>query len=348
MAPYRIHLLLFAIAASAFVLLHPSGAFASEPTSEAKKLVETVLAGIDYNYSQIQAFRASLLQTTDRPWVETIKPGKSAKGGQAKLVVERHSVVPITCIGRGADFRYETDSPKSILLFSDDVFTQYHADHKIAWRRRPTEMIPVTIPWDPRNIGVLDDNRMLTQILREDKLLDAQYVSDLTGERIVRVIMINRNGKRLSMEFDPSTNLLPKTCMLYCSDGNSINVGIEIKYQKVPSGSAWYLHKATCRIYRSGVAHKPNVNGWNQIDTIEVKELSLLGEKDVPDSTFKIDLPSETVIHDNISGKTLRPSASVPNSRNGFVSWLFYASLVLACGILFQKFFRQLVRNRTR
>lgn len=82
---------------------------------------------------------------------------------------------------------------------------------------------------------------------------------------------------------------------------------LDIAYQSIPSKNpAWFLQKATCRTFNPGVAQTPNTKGWNEIEVINVRELKLLSDNDMPKNFFELDLPKGTAVHDNIEKKTRR------------------------------------------
>ena len=179
---------------------------------------------------------------TKREEVTNQLPG----GGTAHFVREPFSVRRERVLLRGDDLLRESmEEDGEIWSFHDGVWTQYLPKEKMAWLRLPGQM-PGISPLDPRNIASLEQRWLFVDRLREDRVLEIGPTRTLDGQPRVAALMEHTfdqgHKERYRCEFDPARNDLP-TRIVFLREEDKIGIVLDIAYQEVIPGAAWFLQE---------------------------------------------------------------------------------------------------------
>ncbi len=294
----------------------------SQPSS--KELVETIIAGIVRNNSQITSIQATFEATVENAGLE--KPIKhemrTPSGSRAIVIMEPRTVFHVTYTLRAHDVRLEGQS--STWVRKQGVVTQFSPASKTAWIR-PSNAIPEGFPpLDFREAAFLD-TRPVLQILQEDKVLSAQLIAP-NENKVIRVILQSATGNKSIYDFDASRNLLPTTCKGLKADGSHDQV-VQLDYQEFAPG-CWVLQTAKVTMYPS--------HGLGVKEVISSLTLTSLDTKPmIPEDVFTTHLPDGTMVLDNVSQKRHVVGALDEQPVvSSFSEYLWYGFALLAAAVI--------------
>jgi hypothetical protein len=296
----------------------PSRAIAA--ASDPKQEVGRIADHIKDNYARLHTLSV-LLQTTSldrsvtkREEVTTHPP----KGGTAHFVRQPFSVRRSRVLLRGEDFlrtARDEDGDGEIWAFHNGVWTQYVPKSNAAWLRLPEQM-PGLLPLDPRNIASLEQRSLFVDRLRGDRVLDIGPTRTLDGHPRVAALMEHNFGsghrERYRCEFDIERNDLP-TRIVELREEGKIGIVLDITYQEVIPGAAWFFKQATYKFFGREPARSPDSEAWQQAVIVETKGNVHVNEPIAADA-FVVALPPGTRVSD-ATRRALQKSGEKPPRR---------------------------------
>jgi hypothetical protein len=284
--------------------------------SDPKQEVGRIADHIKDNYARLRTVSV-LLQTThlDRSVTKREEvTTKSPKGGTAHFVRTPFSVWRARILLSGDDLlREPMDEDGEIWAFHGGVWTQYRPKRKAAWLRLPEQM-PGIPPLDPRNVASLEQRTLFVDQLRGDRVLEIGPTQAPDGQPRLATLMEHafdpRQKERYRCEFDPARNDLP-TRIVFLRGEDKIGIVLDITYQEVIPGSAWFLKKATCKFYgRPELERSPDSEAWRQATIVETKGRVHVNEP-IDADAFAVKLPAGTRVSDATRG-AIRKSGENP------------------------------------
>jgi hypothetical protein len=127
--------------------------------------------------------------------------------------------------------------------------------------------MPGIPPLDPRNIASLEQRWLFVDRLRGDRVLEIGPTRTPDGQPRVAFLMEHtfdpETRERYRCEFDPARNDLP-TRIALLREEDKIGIVLDITYQEVIPGTAWFLEKATCKYFYPELARSPDSEAWKQ------------------------------------------------------------------------------------
>jgi hypothetical protein len=284
--------------------------------TDPKQAIGRIAQHIKDNDARLRAVRV-ILQTkfTDRSVTKREEVNANLpNGGRAHYVRLPFSVRRERVLISGEKLLRESmDEDGEITAFEDGVWTQYVPKSKTAWLRLPEQM-PGTSPLDPRNIASLDQRWRFIDRLQGDRVLDVGPSRTPDGQPRVTALMehaFDSGGQeRYRCEFDPARNDLP-TRVVFLRDGNKIGIVLDITYQEVIPGTAWFLQKATTKFFGGELAVSPDSEAWRQMTIVETKGTAHVNEPLDPDA-FVVKLPEGTRISDAVHLSSEKRSRKPP------------------------------------
>ncbi len=284
--------------------------------ADPRQVVDRIADHIKDNYTRLRTVNV-LLQTTHldrsvtkREEVTTHLPN----GGTAHFVRQPFSVWRERVLLRGDDLlRKSMDEDGQIWAFHDGVWTQYLPKENAAWLRLPGQM-PGIAPLDPRNIASLEQRWLFVDRLRGDRVLEIGPTRTLDGQPRVAALMehtFDRGHKeRYRCEFDAARNDLP-TRIVVLREEDRIGIVLDITYQEVIPGAAWFLKKATCKFFGQELARSPDSEAWRQALIVETKGKVHVNEPIAAD-VFAVEIPAGTRVSDAVSASIDRRGEAAP------------------------------------
>ncbi len=284
--------------------------------TDPRQVVDRIADHIKDNYARLRTVNV-LLQTTNldrsvtkREEVTTRVP----KGGTAHFVRQPFSVWRERVLLRGDDLlRKSMDEDGQIWAFHGGVWTQYLPKENAAWLRLPGQM-PGISPLDPRNIASLEQRTLFVDRLRQDRVLEIGPTRTLDGQPRVAALMehtFDQGPKeRYRCEFDPARNDLP-TRVVFLRGEDKIGIVLDIAYQEVIPGSAWFLKKATCKFFGPELARSPDSEAWRQALIVETKGKVHVNEPIAAD-VFAVEIPAGARVSDAVSASIDRRGEAAP------------------------------------
>ena len=224
--------------------------------TDPKQVVGRISDRIKANYARLRTVRVILQGTSlDRSVTKREEVTiRSPDGGTIQFVREPFSVRRERVLLRGDDvFREVLEEDGGFWAFHRGVWTQYAPKTEAAWRLRTPEQMPGMPPLDPRNIASMEQRYIFVDRLRRDRVLEIGPTRTVDGQPRVGALMehdFEEGGKeRYRCEFDPARNDLPTRIVLRPGDDKIGIIVVDITYQEVIPGAAWFLKKATCKCF---------------------------------------------------------------------------------------------------
>jgi hypothetical protein len=275
---------------------------ATDPNQE----VGRIASHIKDNYARLRTVNV-LLQTThlDRSVTKREEvTTKLPKGLTVHLVQQPFSVQRERVLLRGDDLLREAmGEDRQIWAFHGGVWTQYVPKLNTAWLRLPEQM-PGIFPLDPRNIASLEQRSLFVDRLQGDRVLEIGPTRTLDGQPRVAALMEHvfdsGDRERYRCEFDTGRNDLP-TRIVVLRGEDKIGIALDITYQEVISGTAWFLKKATCKFFGPELARSPDSEAWRGAMIVETKGRVRVNEP-IDAGAFEVNLPIGTRISDATRG----------------------------------------------
>lgn len=284
------------------------GSMAAGPVTcrSGDETIETVIAGIERNYSQIHSARLIIEEVSISPNVDRRETRTSATpgGGTISYTVGPLFVERSELVLRGDDLRSDRLSRvgddwklTGVTICRGDVWTLYHLDHQWA-QIKPTSDLGGRFPIDPRQFGAGDWKYDLVEQLRSLDVVEVVSEGGSKDERL-RLLTERQTGsaKQTAIyEFDPSRNYLPTLVANLRHDG-SVNDAVEIDYQEVIPGTAWFFRDLSRKFFTDENEGELSAQGWRQeIIWRTVGEVRVNDE--IPDEIFQIEFPVGTRVVD--------------------------------------------------
>ena len=139
--------------------------------------------------------------------------------------------------------------------------------------------------------------------LQSDHVLEVAPARTLDGQPRMAALMEHTFDKghteRYRCEFDPARNDLP-TRIAYLRDGNGIGIVLDITYQEVIPGTAWFFKKATHKFFGPDLPRSPDSEEWRQAGFVETLG-NVLVNRPIPADAFVVRLPEGTRVFDAVS-----------------------------------------------
>ena len=273
-------------------------------------VLEHVIDGIERNYSGIHSARLTIEEVTISPDVERRETLTTETSNGAILT---YSVAPVW-IGRseltlrGSDLRSDTTSRvgddwelTGVTIHRDDVWTLYHLEQQWA-QIKPTDDLHGRSPIDPRQFGAGDWRFDLVEQIRNQKVIEVTRDGDADDARL-RLLTEFHSGsdtvRRRIYEFDPSRNYLPTLVANLKDDGRTVNDAVEIDYQEVIPGTAWFFRDLSQKFFTDENTGDASGTGWRQqviwrtVGKVHINE-------EIPDEVFHIEFPEGTRVVDQV------------------------------------------------
>jgi hypothetical protein len=296
---------------------------------DAAAQVEAAITAIQHNYSQWRTIRVSLERVLINPGVseKKVQTFQDPGGGTTTITTEPRIATLEKVVLRGTDLRYEVfnaaeDAPVQIETRLDAKVTDYHADAKMAWVRRPEEMADAGAI-DPRDIGVVGGKLSLAQVLRDYATTEAKWIRMEDGSQRLQVRKKSPKGQQMILFLDPAKSMLPSLLGYVGEDGN-FSWATRIDYQEVNAGAGWFPKKAMSKGFPKGQGKDFERDTAHQIETVEITKLELDGPID--DSEFQQSIPRGVKVFDNLQDKRYRVGEeprvrSQPSSPYRVLAW---------------------------
>ena len=275
---------------------------------EPRDQVARIADHIRDNYARLRTVRVHLQTThldrsvTKREEVTNQLPN----GGTVHIVRQPSLVLRERVLLRGDDLlREPLDQDGQYWSFVRGVYTQYAPQHQTAWVRLPEQM-PGIGPLDPRNIASRENQSNFVNRLRQDRVLEVGPARTSDGQPRVAALMEHTFEKghklRYRCEFDPARNDLPARIVEF-RDQDTIGIVVDITYQEVILGTAWFLKQATTKYFGREPARLPDSDTWKQATTVRTMGKVRVNEA-IPDDAFEVALPPDTRVLDAVQGST--------------------------------------------
>jgi hypothetical protein len=275
---------------------------------EPKEQVGRIADHIRDNYARLRSVRVHLQTTfldrtvTKREEVTNQLPN----GGTVHTVRQPSFVLRERVLLRGDDlFREPLDEDGQYWSFHGGIYTQYAPQHHTAWLRLPKQM-PGIGPLDPRNIASMENRSNFVDRLRGDRVLEARPARTPDGQPRLAALMEHTFDKghkeRYRCEFDPAQNDLP-TRIIEIRDQDRIGMVLDITYQEVISGTAWFLKQATTKYFGRDPVRSPDSDAWEQATTVRTMGKVRVNEP-ITDDAFVVTLPPDTRVSDAVHGSS--------------------------------------------
>jgi hypothetical protein len=325
-----------------------------------KDVVETVIAGIEGNYSHSPKFNATIDMVVERRNVkksETVRV-TSPTGVTATFTVSPRSAVRRRVIVSGTSLRVDTDSensqsgePAETLISANGSITDYLPTAKLGWIRRPNGLPPF-LDLDPRCIGVPDSLAGWGAFLHQCNVEHTEILSSGKAGGTVAIEARDIKRKRVRLLFSSSHDLLPSTISYYHDDG-TLNTVTTVAYQRLEMVGAWFPKEACRFLYpQPGVAREVGDPNWTEKLTITIQ--SIVPNVRLPESIFELQFPTKVAVTDVIHGRRYivgrDHSASASDSGRWSRLWLWGnigLLLSVVCLLLARRTIRRL-NNRAR
>ena len=117
--------------------------------------------------------------------------------------------------------------------------------------------------------------------------------------------------ERYRCEFDPARNDLP-TRIVFLRGEDKIGIVLDITYQEVIPGSAWFLKKATCKFFgHPELERSPDSEAWRQAVIVETKG-RVHADEPIDAGAFAVKVPAGTRVSDATRGAIHKSGANPP------------------------------------
>jgi hypothetical protein len=174
--------------------------------------------------------------------------------------------------------------------------------------------MPGIFPLDPRNIASLEQRSLFVDQLRGDRVLEIGPARARDGQPRMAALMEHafdrEHTQRYRCEFDTARNDLPTRIVFFREEGK-VSIVLDIDYQEVIPGAAWFLKKATCKTFFRAPARSPDSEAWTQASIIETKGKVHVNEP-IDANAFASKVPAGTRILDATSGASRKSGERNP------------------------------------
>jgi hypothetical protein len=277
----------------------------NEPVIDPTESITRIAGHIRDNYARLHTVRA-ILQTTSLDRSVTKREEvtiQQPNGSTVHYVRDPSSVRRMRLLLSGEDlYREETDEDGEIWCFQRGVYTQYVPTAKALWLRLPAQM-PGISPLDPRNIASMELRSNFVDRLRSDRVLEVAPARTLDGKSRMAALMEHTldkgHNERYRCEFDPARNDLPTRIVVF-RDEDKIGIVVDISYDEVIPGTAWFFKKATQKFFGHDLPRSPDSETWRQALIIETMG-KVLVNRPIPVDAFLVRFPEGTRIFDAVS-----------------------------------------------
>ena len=282
------------------------------PVTGPKELIDRIADDIRDNYARVRTVR-TILQSTSSDRSVTKREevtNKMPNGLTVQFVREPFTVWRERISLRGDDLLREgIGEDGHIWTFHGGVWTQYVPKHNTAWLRLPEQM-PGVAPLDPRNIASMEQRSLFVDSLRADRVIEAGPARTLDGQPRITALMEHtfdaEHKERYRCEFDTMRNNLPTRVIIFRDlDQQKIGIVLDITYQEIIPGRAWFFKKATCRFFGREPVRSPDSEAWRQTVSVETKGPVHVNEP-IDDDTFVVPIPPGTRISDAVHASSKR------------------------------------------
>jgi hypothetical protein len=282
----------------------PTPASRIAAANDPKQVVGHIADHITDNNARMRTVRV-LIQTTHLDHSVTKREEvttRSRDGGTVRFVRQPFSVRQERVLLRGNDvLREARDEEAEISAFYKGVWTQYVPRLNTAWIRLPEQM-PGTAPLDPRNIASMEQRSLFVDRLRQDRVLEVGPARTSEGQPRMAALMEHSfdqgHKERYRCEFDPARNDLPTRIVIF-RDDDQISIVLDITYQEVIPGAAWFVKKSTSKFFGRGLERSPDSEAWRQATIVETKGKVHVNEP-IDADEFVVKLPEGTRIIDAV------------------------------------------------
>jgi len=293
---------------------------AQAPNVEGTLLRRKIIAAIKDNYRRIPVAHCKIVSTILDPNVKehrTVRQ-KLPNGGLITFEQNPRVTIEMELIAGGSNFRVdcvhkETGAPSSSAMH-DGIWTDYSPRNQWAARWYRADMGGVN-NFDPRNIGASTQKEVFLEELAGDRVARHETVKTEHSEWIAldmeRFIPAIPATIKYRCEFDPRLNYLPRRIIHYDREKGQIVSVLDIEYQEVVKGSAWFLKKSTQRFFAIRHAQTPDDKGWTQQMTTEVGPIRT--DETFADRAFEIPIAPGIQLRDNTRWRN-RAAAQVDDS----------------------------------
>jgi RNA polymerase sigma factor (sigma-70 family) len=272
--------------------------------TDPQQVIGRITDHIKDNYARLRAVSV-ILQTTSLDRSVTKREEVTTKlpnGGMARVVRQPSSVRRERVLLSGDDvLREAMEEDGNIWALHGGVWTQYLPKLNTAWLRLPEQM-PGMPPLDPRNIASMEQRWLFVDWLRGDRILEIGPTRPPDGQPRLAALMEHafdrENKERYRCEFDTARNDLP-TRIVVLRDGDKIGIVLDIAYQEVIPGSAWFFKKATCRYFGPEFARSPDSDAWRQATTVETMGKVHVNEP-IDTDVFAVKIPGDARVSDAV------------------------------------------------
>jgi hypothetical protein len=104
--------------------------------------------------------------------------------------------------------------------------------------------------------------------------------------------------ERYRCEFDPARNDLPTRIVVF-RDEDKIGIVLDISYEEVIPGTAWFFKKATHKFFGPDLARSPDSEAWRQALIVETMG-KVIVNRPIPADAFLVRLPEGTRVSDAV------------------------------------------------
>lgn len=252
-----------------------AGAAVGHAGEDVQGLVDRVVSSIESNYALIHSVRAQIAERQ----LGQVHNDAPTEGELVVAPVEsrNNAVNEITLAMLGEQLRFErhrTNERSDVLLFDGRRWKQYDHKSNMLFIRFPEQM-PDILPLDPRDFALEKLGERVIDVLRKNGVLSAEMVDNTSSRGKIRIVTQDQNERKRTFIFDTEKGFLPTRAWSEWPDG-SILESVEIEYQAVLEGRAFYPNILTRRVFAAGVTKSPEATkGWRQAMSWNVKELQI-------------------------------------------------------------------------
>ena len=221
-------------------------------TTDPKQVVGRITERIKDNYARLHTVRVILQETsldrsvTKREEVTTAMPTEVRPIVREPLTVRRERVL----LREQDVLREEGSEDGQIWAFHRGVWTQYvpKSEHGLAPIARADARRASPRPEKHRIDGAtIDLRRSVARRPRARDRLDADARWAAPSAALMEHTFEPGHKERYRCEFDPARNDLPTRIIVLPDDDKIGIIVLDITYQEVIPGAAWFLKKATCK-----------------------------------------------------------------------------------------------------
>jgi hypothetical protein len=228
------------------------------PPSDDETLYTLLISSLDSNDEKLGAIKAAVRRVTENRMAREAKTVTVKSPDGAIAATYRRS--PISeyryyivfcdkCFKYTLDMIGDDGRSSQSWAYDGKAWTQYDPTKKLAQIRRSDQMGSF-FPYDPREM-VMDDVRLpLRRFLRMSKIkrLREDDLAARARHGMLRAEWTDREGQRLTVDFDPAYGTLPVASVSYRPDG-SILASTRVFYRRVSMKDAFILDNAVTRFF---------------------------------------------------------------------------------------------------